>query len=140
MTANDAKQIIDVLSEKLGTTADQIFVVLTSQAKVYAIKNVLFCIAYLALIIITFVFVRHFFLIQSRQVETYSGIKQCTIFSKLVDDEELVSIASLIVIGILLVIISFAIILTMPSIISNTINAIFNPEFWAMNYLLELFM
>lgn len=62
MTAHNVNQIIDVLSDKLGTTAEQVFSVLTAQAKVYAIKGAFFCIAYLAFIILTAVFVHRFFL------------------------------------------------------------------------------
>lgn len=140
MTARDVSQIIDVLSDKLGTTADQIFSVLTAQAKIYAIKGVLFCFAYLAFIILTAVFVHRFFLKKSCEIRQYGGAKRVTVFSKLADNEEIGACSALSVIGVLLVSISFVMAFIMVSLASDIINAIFNPEFWALDYFLKACM
>ena len=140
MTARDVSQIIDVLSDKLGTTADQIFSVLTAQAKIYAIKGAFFCIAYLAFIILTAVFVHRFFLKKSCEIKQYGSTKKVTVFSKLADNEETGACAALSAIGVLLVSMSFVLVFIIDSIASDIINAIFNPEFWALDYLLENFM
>ena len=140
MTARDVSQIIDVLSDKLGTTADQIFSVLTAQAKIYAIKGAFFCIAYLAFIILTAVFVHRFFLKKSCEIKQYGGAKRVTVFSKLADNEETGACAALSVIGVLLVARSFVMVVVIDSIASNIIDAIFNPEFWALDYFLKACM
>ena len=140
MTARDVSQIIDVLSDKLGTTADQIFSVLTAQAKIYAIKGAFFCIAYLAFIILTAVFVHRFFLKKSCEIKQYDGAKRVTVFSKLADNEEIGACSALSVIGVLLVSMSFVMAFIMVSLASNIINAIFNPEFWALDYFLKACM
>ena len=140
MTARDVSQIIDVLSDKLGTTADQIFSVLTAQAKIYAINGAFFCIAYLAFIILTAVFVHRFFLKKSCEIKQYDGAKRVTVFSKLADNEEIGACSALSVIGVLLVSMSFVMAFIMVSLASNIINAIFNPEFWALDYFLKACM
>ena len=73
-------------------------------------------------------------------VKQYGGAKRVTVFSKLADNEETGACAALSVIGVLLVAISFVMVVVIDSIASNIINAIFNPEFWALDYLLENFI
>lgn len=130
-----------MLSDKLGTTADQIFSVLTAPSKdLCNQKAPFFCIAYLAFIILTAVFVHRFFLKKSCEIKQYGGAKRVTVLSKLADDEETGACAALSAIGVLLVSMSFVMAFIMVSLASDIINAIFNPEFWALDYFLKACM
>ena len=136
MATNDLTQIINILAERLGTTTDQIYSVLLAQAKIYTIKGTVFCLVYTIIIAITAILTWKIFLKKSCEIERYNGVEKCTVFSKWVCEYE--TETSLVVIGayVALLIVSLILVFVLFGTLSNVVNALLNPHFWALDYIL----
>lgn len=136
MATNDITQIINVLAEKLGTTTDQIYSVLLAQAKIYTIKGTVLCLVYTIIITITAILTWEIFLKKSCEIELYNGVKKCTVFTKWIDEDETATYFAVGGAYTVLLIASLILLFVLFGTLSNVVNALLNPHFWALDYIL----
>ena len=136
MATNDLTQIINVLAEKLGTTTDQIYSVLLAQAKIYTIKGTVLCLVYTIIIAITAILTWEIFLKKSCEIELYNGVKKCTVFTKWIDEDETATYFAVGGAYTVLLIASLILLFVLFGTLSNVVNALLNPHFWALDYIL----
>lgn len=134
MTEQTVLSAINMLAEKLGVAASQIYPVLRAQAKLSVITSgikIVICVLF-----ITFAvwFTRELFL--SKKYDSYG--EKVTFFKRLIDDDKEGTFILFCVTDIVLVVSSIIFAFCLFSIIQNAITATFNPDFWILKYILSV--
>jgi hypothetical protein len=109
--------LLEKLSSKLGTTMEHLWNILIHQAYIEAFKNI---------IIISFFIILEMLIF--KYVIRYNKIKN---FADIESDFEFIAVLLFIVILVFIIVITL-------NLVPETVDAIFNPEYWALNHILKL--
>jgi hypothetical protein len=117
MSGDKIANLLEELANKLGTTMEHLWNILMHQAYIEAFKNIIMIAFFIVLEILI-----------SKYTFKYNKGKS------LEDIDDFGSIAIII----LSIVISIFIIAMIVSLVPETIDAIFNPEYWALNHIIKL--
>ena len=138
MSTNDVIQIINVLSEKLGTTAENLYAVLIEQAKVYAVKGILLALLSVAIVCTAAVFTWQIFFKPRYEINGYSEKEKVSAFAYFNQDiDSDGKIVILVILEAILLILAVIFTIVFFCIVSSLLNALINPDFWALDYILK---
>lgn len=116
---NEITSLLKQLAEQLGTTVDYLWNVLINQAPIHGILNL---ILFVFTTISIFLLGKYFIWIYNKWTELYD------------DDKETMHVVLITVFGFLIIIGFIVSIISLP----NTLAALFNPEYWALQQVLSL--